>query len=147
MSTATDTLKSTFQMLGAMTSANLQGVSSQAADTRPTPTANNARWVLGHIVFWRNRIVALLGGQPLWGEGEYPEFEGRKQGDPPDRVGRAFGDLLGDLERLQERTLAALDGDVPDVVRGDVVSLSLHEAYHVGQLGLLRRTMGLPGAI
>jgi hypothetical protein len=116
-----------------MTAANLKDVTPERARVRPAPDANDAHWVLAHIVFWRGRILEMLGE-----EGTGTEVECRQ---------RTFPELVYGLEALQSRVLAALDGDVADEVRADIGFLTLHEAYHVGQLGLLRRSMGLPGVI
>lgn len=149
MSVATDSLKSSFAMLGAMTTANLQDVTPQLAEQRPVEGANNAHWVLGHVVYWRSRMLEMLGGEPVWREGEYREFEGMQKGPPPTELGRGFEDLEADFADAQARTLEAVEAasDLPPETRDGLGSLVLHEAYHVGQLGLLRRTMGLEGAI
>ena len=147
MPVTTDALRSSFAVLDGMTRANLTGVNADSAGIRPADQANNALWILGHIVYWRSRILELLGSEPVWGEGANLEFTGVKLGNPPGAVGRDFDTLLGDLEAARSATEQALEGDVPEDVQADLLSLALHEAYHVGQLGLLRRSMGLVGAV
>lgn len=147
MSVTTDALRSSFAVLDFMTRANLTGVTADSAGIRPADQAKNALWILGHIVYWRSRILELLGSEPVWGEGTKPEFRGVKLGNPPVAVDRDFDSLLGDLEAARSATDRALEGDVPEEVHADLLSLALHEAYHVGQLGLLRRSMGLVGAV
>lgn len=147
MSVTTDALRSSFAMLDGMTRANLTGVDADSAGIRPADQANNALWIIGHIVYWRSRILELLGSEPVWSEGTNLEFTGVKLGNPPAAVGRDFDTLIADLKAARSATEQALEGDVPEEVRADLLSLALHEAYHVGQLGLLRRSMGLVGAV
>jgi hypothetical protein len=75
--------------------------------------------------------------------------------DPEDAKALSLGRLLEDLEASQERLTAALDGPAPGPVeeavgasgRTGVPFFHFHEAYHVGQIGLARRCLGLPGVI
>ena len=147
MSIATNSLRSSFGMLDAMLGANLSGVDARLAELRPSADANNARWVLGHVLYWRSRVLEMLGAEPVWGEADAPEFRGMKRGDPPAEVGRSFDEIVAGLAEARARTMAALERPLGEEQQADVLSLALHEAYHVGQLGMLRRAMGLSGAI
>ena len=65
--------------------------------------------------------------------------------------------MLADFDREQERIQAALgrvtDADLAkpfgdgDTVEGWLHFLQFHEAYHIGQVALLRRIVGHEGAI
>jgi hypothetical protein len=133
MSVSTGALKGSISMLGAMASANLENVSTELAEVRPSPEANNARWVVGHIAYWRAKMLEMMGGADAGDEREWLE--------------RDFDTLRAEYQEAQDRLLEALDGQPSAEILDDLLSLSLHEAYHVGQLGLLRRAMGLEGAI
>jgi len=122
------------------------------------PAGNCANWVLGHIL--QNRIYTLsrLGEQPVWSEADGAGYE---RGTTTFDVSKArdFGGMLKDLEVSQERLRAGLarlavedlaKKDPPDarLTLGETLFfLAYHEGYHTGQIGLLRRMAGKPGAI
>jgi hypothetical protein len=120
------------------------------------PGGNCANWVLGHIVQNRGAILSLLGEKPVWSEGEGERY---KRGSAPitarDKP-KPFPEIFQALDRSQERILAGLsrvkDEDLGSVetkgsLLGNLCGLQFHEAYHAGQLGLLRRIVGKEGAI
>jgi len=123
------------------------------------PTAGNcANWVLGHIVSNRGFVLELVHEQPLWGPGEGDFYERLSKPLDP-KVAFPFERLLADLavthERLK-RGLARLDPAELDAKHAEEAKrprgaqlhfANFHESYHAGQLGILRRMAGKPGAI
>ena len=75
----------------------------------------------------------------------------------PDDDAEPFEVLRAGFDRSQEILLAALRGASAETLaaaneRGEPVAqrlamLAFHEGYHGGQIGLLRRLLGHPGAI
>ena len=137
---------------------NCEGLVHNETLIRPQPKGNCANWVLGHIVFNRSFILSLVREQPLWGEGEGALYAREsKPLDPKDAL--PFERLLSDLAETQARlrrgleALPSSDLDLKHVEgatrpRGAQLHfLHFHEAYHAGQLGLLRRMAGKDGAI
>ncbi|MEQ9398300.1 MAG: DinB family protein [Longimicrobiales bacterium] len=128
--------------------ANLAGMSPDQARLSAGDGGSTAQWVLGHLVYWRSQVVGMLGGTPLWGEGEHEEFRGVERADLSGAPGRTFSELQSDLAQVTRRLDAAFEGAEPS---GDLIGtlqfLAAHEAYHAGQLGVFRRLAGLPGAI
>jgi len=123
----------------------------------PKPGGNCANWVLGHIVETRGVVLSLLGEKPVWVAAEGERY---KRGSAPvvgDAAGtKPFPEILEALDRSQESLLAGLSrlkdedlgpADAKDSLGGKLATLQFHEAYHAGQLGLLRRIAGKPGAI
>jgi len=122
----------------------------------PKPGGNCANWVLGHIVQNRGAILELLGEQPVWNASDGDPY---KRGSAPIAGGataKPFPEILEALDRSQERLLAGLsrmrDSDLGSAdTKGSraakLAGLQFHEAYHAGQLGLLRRIAGKKGAI
>ena len=123
----------------------------------PEPGGNCANWVLGHIVQNRGAVLQLLGEKPVWADAEGERY---KRGSAPvagDTAGtKPFPEILEALDRSQERLLAGLsrakDEDLGAVetkgsLAAKLAGLQFHEAYHAGQLGLLRRIAGKEGAI
>lgn len=143
--------------------ANTKGLSHQESLIQPEPGGNCLNWVLGHILASRNLILRHLGEPPLWSEAEAEPYRRGSQPLRDPARARPFEDLLADLDRSQERLETALDrvGDsrlgesVAEGKRGfgggmigaAIAGLHFHEAYHVGQTGLLRRMVGKSGAI
>ena len=124
----------------------------------PPNGGNCANWVLGHILANRSFILELVKEQPLWGEADGELYSMNSK--PLDRArARPFESMLADLELTQERlrrgleNLSAKELDLKHEEgatrpRGAQLHfMHFHEAYHAGQLGLLRRMAGKPGAI
>jgi hypothetical protein len=136
---------------------NVAGITDEEALVQPRPDANCINWIVGHIVSSRSGILKLLGEEQVWP----PEMTERyKRGSAPVRgsaEGKPLSVLLSDLDRSQERILrgiAALDEsrwEEPQptfgTLRRALFFLQFHEAYHVGQTGVLRRLIGKEGAI
>lgn len=151
------TLKFQFTTHARMLDRNLGGITDEEALIQPAGGGNCLNWVLGHIVASREPILSLLGEALDWD----PTFVRRyERGSAP--VASA-ADALAPLAeireaftRSQERLLRGLDTISPeeleeavgDDTRGQRLAfLQLHEAYHIGQTGLLRRLVGKSGAI
>jgi len=138
---------------------NTEGLSHEDSLVQPQPAGNCLNWVLGHILAHRNEVLKLLGEGPAW-EPERAVRYGR--GAPPLTDGAEatpLDELQNKLAASQERLNAALDGATPERLAepregrmaknvGEWLAfLQFHEAYHIGQVALLRRTAGKEGAI
>jgi uncharacterized damage-inducible protein DinB len=135
---------------------NVKGLSHEESLIQPPRGGNCLNWVAGHVVANRNFILGLVGEQPIWSEAE---MEAYKRGSAPIKDSsraRKFEDIVADFTRSQERLRAGLsrltEEDLArkkgDETVGDTLHfLQFHEAYHVGQMGLLRRMAGKEGAI
>jgi uncharacterized damage-inducible protein DinB len=98
----------------------------------------------------------MLGEQPVWSAAQAERY---KRGSAPVKDGsdaRKFEEILADFTTSQERIRAGLgrlkDEDLSrkngDQELGEALHfLHFHEAYHIGQIGLLRRIAGKEGAI
>jgi uncharacterized damage-inducible protein DinB len=122
---------------------------------------NCMNWVLAHVLASRSQMFQMLGIDPFWPDALVERF---KRGGAPVTAEeavdfeRAKRELLVSQRRLGQFLEAAdpsvLDKplDNPGPLIGETVGdalafLSFHEAYHAGQIGLLRRIAGKPGAI
>ena len=120
---------------------------------------NTAHWVLGHVAATRRRMLRKVGVDvpPAEWEGL---FDARDPGDPERYP--AIGDLRADLARTGERLSERLEDMSPDeaaqdwgttfpdgghTLEGGLRFLFFHEAWHLGQLSLLRRLAGKPGLV
>lgn len=129
---------------------------------RAVADGSHMNWLMGHIVNGRNGMLRLLGEAPLWSDDEAAPYQRGAAFRPPEGY-RDFAEIVALFQGSQERVLAALNTTTPErwnavaprehVLRegmtvGEMVSaLVFHEAYHVGQTGILRRLIGKEGAI
>ncbi|MHC4940826.1 MAG: DinB family protein [Planctomycetota bacterium] len=137
----------------AMTVRANAGDLTQEESLRRVDGANSANWVVGHMLWARNGVLEMLGAEPVevalaayvrgGGEGEMLE--------------------IGELRKLLRRSQKALekaidDADLdqpnprPDPLTGETIGSAVafaafHDSYHAGQLGIIRRLLGKPGAI
>jgi uncharacterized damage-inducible protein DinB len=135
---------------------NVKGLNHEESLIQPPQGGNCLNWVAGHIVASRNSVLNLIGEKPIW---TTEEAELYKRGSAPIKDGsraKKFEQIVADFTRSQERVRAGLGRlTEQDLVKkeGDQTLaqrlhfLQFHEAYHVGQLGLLRRMAGKEGAI
>lgn len=139
---------------------NLDGLDEDQARALPPEGGSSANWVLGHLVHARNGMLAMLGRGPVL---DPDVAEAYARGSRPGAEPAALADLLAAFDAAQEPLLEALPAAGADVLdrpapfspRNDpdetvgslLAGLLFHEAYHAGQLGVLRRRAGHPGAI
>jgi hypothetical protein len=133
----------------------LDGVTRDALLTRPGPRSNPLLWVAGHLVQQRTRLLGALGParQIPWDDlfgtgsmiGDLQHYPGIGELDAVWRS--ATEELLRRLETINSSSLAAPS---PDWLRtqdgtllGALAFAAMHEAYHVGQMGFLRKWLGL----
>ena len=157
-----ETLRHMFGLATRALAANLEGFTEEDALAQPPGGGNCANWIVGHIVVHRNHMLRALGQEPVWGADADARYD---RGSPP--VTGAEGalplaTLTGGLERSREAVLAALDSATdeqlaasPESATGSATGpigrrlalLMVHEGYHAGQVGTLRRIGGRGGAI
>ncbi len=140
---------------------NLEGITHAESLIQPQPSGNCLNWVLGHILATREVIYDLLKEPALWSKEEVAKYE---RGSAP--VGEkddvlSLEKMVSDLAISQERLMAGLsrlseadlnvgieDQRIPAKTTGEkLLLLQFHEAYHTGQIGLLRRIIGKEGVI
>ena len=135
---------------------NLKDLTHEESLLQPGGGGNCLNWVVGHVVANRNHILSLLGEPPIWGEADYERY---KRGSAPIHdaaTARPFASIVEDFAASQERIRAGLarmtdakleEASGEETVGDKLAFLQFHEAYHVGQTGLLRRLAGKEGAI
>lgn len=137
---------------------NLEGISDEESRRRPPHGGNSINWVVGHIVSYRQLTLELLGEEPVWPRERREAYGRGSSGDVPGDQVLPLARLMEDLQATTAaivRRLEALSDDAleapgpnPKQTLGQRLAfLSFHESYHAGQIGLLRRLAGKPGAI
>jgi uncharacterized damage-inducible protein DinB len=136
---------------------NLEGITHEESLISPEPAGNCLNWVLGHILATRNRLLPLVGVEPIWPRENAFLYSGRDEAQWS--LARAFhlDAIKTDLARSQQQLLGAFDALPESALAspaesggalGDVIGFfHFHESYHGGQIALLRRIVGRPGVI
>ncbi len=121
--------------------------------------ANPVIWIAGHLVGTRFGMAAMLGEKrtsplpPVFGRGaQVPDEASLPQLDQVLAAWREISEILPG--RMSEATEAQLAAPSPKrfpgndrSVLGGLTFLTYHEGYHIGQLSLIRRSLGLPGLV
>ncbi len=132
----------------------IDGIPAEQWLTQPEDGSNHMMWIAGHIVVHRAMISKMLGaewsapweklfvrGAKLVPAGEYPN---------PIEIRQAWKEVSEKLtDVLAEASADALGKPIPQgkpsldgTIGGTVGFLCLHETYHVGQMGYLRKWLG-----
>jgi DinB family protein len=137
---------------------NLEGITHEESLQAPEPGGNALNWVLGHILYHRNLVMTLLGQPPVWAPDKATRYARGSAPLGPDDHPQPFEAMRAELDRSQKPLVEALKAATEDQLAAPVEKngkplserltlLGFHEGYHGGQIGLLRRLLGHPGAI
>jgi uncharacterized damage-inducible protein DinB len=136
---------------------NLEGVTHEDSLVQPVPAGNTINWLLGHILATRNRLHPLLGLQEAWSPELAYRYSGRDGAGWTPGVAVDLRTIEGDLARSQQQVMGAFDAMSSQALAtraNDGRTLAevlgffhFHEAYHGGQIALVRRIVGHPGVI
>jgi hypothetical protein len=156
-----ETLTTQFRMNQYIAGVNLDGITDEESRVRAIPTGNHLNWLVGHIVATRCAVLPSLHQEPVWGEDVVRMYRRGSDGAsdanylPFDEVVRAYHvtqeRILAGIASLTEEELAApapfSPGGGPETLGSLLTKATVHEGYHLGQTGILRRVVGKPGAI
>ena len=149
-------------MTHAVVKLNIAGLTQEESLIQPT-AGNCANWVLGHLLGTYCGVAPLLGQEPVMTKETLKRYDrgAPPLQDPADALD--FQDLATALDEAVRRFDAGLSSLTPEVldrpvansptknpnetVRTLLNTISFHQSYHAGQLGLLRRIAGKEGAI
>lgn len=126
----------------------IAGIEPEVASQRPSPNAHTILELVAHVAYWlaesRRRLPGADSSVPAAGEDWAPS-----RGNPADAWRAAVAELEDAHRRLHAAVLA-LDDESLDAattgsdstVRGTLLGLLQHNAYHGGQIALLRKLAG-----
>ena len=132
----------------------LEGVSEEAALVRPGDTGNHMAFIAAHLVdarHWLARVVELEAENPFTERLAGARTLGDLKDCPTVTEARAAWRALAEPLEAHFETVEPSLLDQPSATRfpiadrsvlGTVAFLVHHEAYHIGQLALLRRYVG-----
>lgn len=133
----------------------LDGVDENDALTRSSDHVNHIKWVAGHLLNTRLDSMARMTGGA--GDSTYGQQFGRGMAldptaayPPIDEITTKWNEVSGSIsERLTTLPEDLLDSPSPgkapiadETFRGMLAFLISHEAYHIGQLSILRKLLG-----
>ncbi len=153
-----DTLKSQFGYCQFVTQLNLKDLEPSDTFLASGENGNCINWVLGHILASRDHLLELMGCEPVFGaEGceRYKNGSAAVHG-PEDGVEHArLSELFEQSQAAVEAGLDAFDparfaeevswvpgGERKEPLGKMLPGLIFHEAYHAGQIGIIRRLIG-----
>ncbi len=143
-----------FQMGDALFERALSDVSNEHIHRRIDQRGNSLLWLAGHITTSRYAVARLIG---LPDKCPFGELFGRGVPSKPDDEYPSIKEIKLAFAELSEKLKAQFEKLMPEDYEKEVVEryptarhdvlhalsfLSFHEAYHVGQMGLIRRLLG-----
>lgn len=149
--------RSCFKLNLRMLEMNSDGLTDEMAGHRPAEGVSSPAWIIGHLIYSRRSLVTRLGGtvpdEPVWKE-KY------SRGGSGEASHLGYAALCRTFNATDESIKAACQGvadwDLPAAnpfsgteqpLEQLVAFLYMHECYHLGQVGLMRKLYGLKGAI
>ncbi len=124
---------------------NLEGITNEES-LKEMHNCNSINWIVGHLIYTRNSITSQLGLPPVADEAMKAIYA-RGTIDPD--LSKAIS--LDVLKKLyvdsQPQIIESLGKITDEVVLEQLTFMGFHEAYHIGQIGLLRKMLGKEGAI
>ena len=128
---------------------NLEGINHTESLMTPQGGGNCINMVMGHIIVTRDSLLESFGFEGLCDEEMGKVYA---QGAPPIKAEDAadIKKLLCMYNDSQEKVMnilqqTDLSGDEEKIK--NLVGLAFHEAYHAGQIGILRRVIGKEGVL
>ncbi len=112
---------------------------------QPPFKANCLNWVMGHIVTSRNRILRLVGEEPVMSADHAALYQRGSQPILEEGLALPFDDLVSAFDQSQRQLLPALQRLSEEQLHSAAEMLQFlawHEGYHIGQTDLLRQLAG-----
>ncbi|MEP6834103.1 MAG: DinB family protein [Gemmatimonas sp.] len=142
---------------------NIEGLTHAESLTQPQPAGNCSNWVLGHLLTVYSKTLPMFGGKPVIGPDRLKHYE---RGSAPlldahdaipfDELVAAWNTTCNmvdaGISQVSDEMLLQPVPESPtnnpnETVHSLLFTIMFHQAYHSGQLGVLRRVAGKDGAI
>jgi len=141
---------------------NSAGIDQASSLVAPHAGGNCANWVLGHLVSTYDQVLPALGQDPVMPEEKVRRYARGTEPITPEEA-TPFPELLEAWSEATERIQAGLadfpetrltepvagspSGNSGETIQTWLSTVMNHQAYHGGQLAVLRRLIGMAGAI
>lgn len=137
---------------------SLDGLTDEQLWQRPTEHNNPILWLFGHVVQTRARILKVLGEEIDTGWGDLfvrgASVGGRTKYASQAQIATTMRDIN---QRLYARLEAVGAGELAQPASGPapmiktvqdlLMFLTMHESYHMGQMGYIRKALGFPALV
>lgn len=124
---------------------NLQGITHEES-LLEMHNCNSINWIVGHLVYTRNSILSAMSLPPSASETLKPIYA---RGVVGADMTKAIN--LDTLKKMyvdsQPQIMEGLLKIKEEAILDQVTFLGFHEAYHIGQIGIIRKMLGKEGAI
>lgn len=159
MSTDVQTTINQFKFNNGLYDRIILGIPSEQWLTQPGDDCNHLLWVTGHMTVVRAVALPILGAQ--WSAPWQNMFRRGEQRVPNDQY-PAIAEVQNAWKEVSEKLLTTLPQASPDFLKkpvekgkpsidgtvgGTIGFLCLHESYHLGQMGLIRKWLGYGQAL
>jgi len=136
-----------FEMQTRIFTQAFDGLDKEALNKRPNENTNSIIWIAGHVTAFRGVLANDLGGKVedpfngLFFQGIEDRFYA-----PIDQVVKHWetaSEVM--VEKLKSQDEDALLKEMPNKpcsFKDFITFLAYHEAYHIGQIGILRKILG-----
>lgn len=111
----------------------------------PVNGGNCINWILGHIILSRDLILEITGNKKLSTDAIQKKYRKGSVIFIEIENAEEISDLLNRFNESQEilmKTLLKKDFRDDKETNENLTGLGFHEAYHLGQIGILRRMTG-----
>lgn len=160
---ALDVLREQIRVTHRVLQLNAEGITQEDSLIQPQPGGNCFNWNLGHLMLANEQTLRLLGQPPVLGEAALARYARGSQplrdaaeALPIEKLLVAWDESCARIEegmakfppeRLAEPAPFSPRNNPHETVGSLLTILMFHQAGHTGQLTLLRRMAGKPGAI
>jgi uncharacterized damage-inducible protein DinB len=119
----------------------LDGVDDAKATARPLANAKTIAELLAHIIAWTEIVQKRAAGElvDVTAEMDFPSVEGVAIADAAKHLQRAHTRLIDTVARMQDDDFDRVVAGKPYTVDYMLHGLISHNAYHGGQIALLKK--------
>ena len=148
------TLATQFELHTRLFNNVLDGIADPDANSRASDTVNHIKWLAGHLTSTRFSMKKMgnleqedpyadmfAHGQSISEDVEYPSIESIKSNW--NAISEALANGLKNMPQEALQSPAPTQVPVDDTSLGGFLAFLMHhEAYHIGQMGILRKYVG-----
>lgn len=148
------TIKNQFDLHTRLFNNVLDGIDDAVTDARANDHVNHLKWIAGHLTSARFGFKDLAG---LDQKDPHAEFFSRGKDIDPTKQYPPISDIKANWNAISGQISSALENLPPEALSADAPNVPIaggkmdvfldfilhHEAYHIGQMGILRKFAGL----
>lgn len=123
---------------------NMTGITQQESLVPPSNGGNSINWILGHIVVERDEMMEDMGLEKICNDLITKAYLSGSTSINKEEAWDITGllKLFDDSQEIITKHLETLDLEDQIDKKKNYAGFAFHEAYHIGQIGILRRMLG-----